>query len=181
MAIALAKRLGARKIFATDLRQFRLDLAVEMGADDAYNPAEKNMTEALMKKAQVEGGVDVLLEMSGSGDAIRQGFGLLRNGGTAVLVGLPKHPLEFDFANALIAKGTTTYGVIGREIFATWDAARKFMGGEDGIDPIDLSRVITHRLPLEDFLVGVELMKSGMCGKVLLFPDRQSLSESSLA
>jgi threonine 3-dehydrogenase len=30
--------------------------------------------------------------------------------------------------------------------------------------------IITHRFPLEEFEKGMELMKAGQCGKVVLFP-----------
>ena len=35
---------------------------------------------------------------------------------------------------------------------------------------IDIEPVITHRFPLEDFAKGMELMKSGNCGKIILLP-----------
>ena len=33
---------------------------------------------------------------------------------------------------------------------------------------LDISPVITHRFPVDKFLEGFELMKSGKCGKVIL-------------
>jgi threonine 3-dehydrogenase len=36
---------------------------------------------------------------------------------------------------------------------------------------LNLERIVTHKLPLEDFAEGMELMASGNCGKVVLFPN----------
>jgi threonine 3-dehydrogenase len=35
---------------------------------------------------------------------------------------------------------------------------------------LDLSPVITHRLPMHDFAKGMELLKTGEASKILLYP-----------
>jgi threonine 3-dehydrogenase len=77
----------------------------------------------------------------------------------------------FDFTNSLITKGITTYGVVGRRMYGTWEQARCFLDGRINSRPIDLTAIVTHELALEEFQTGVELIRSGRCGKVLLIPD----------
>jgi threonine 3-dehydrogenase len=38
---------------------------------------------------------------------------------------------------------------------------------------MDLSSIITHRLPLDEFAAAFELVASGNSGKVVLFPNAQ--------
>jgi threonine 3-dehydrogenase len=119
----------------------------------------------IMAATQGEG-VDILVEMSGHPQAIHQGLAALRNGGYAALLGIPSEPLALDLAQEVIFKGITIYGVVGRLIYQTWYQARGLLSS--GV--VDLSPVITHRLPLEEFEEGMELMRSGQCGKVILLP-----------
>ena len=65
-------------------------------------------------------GVDVLLEMSGSPQAIDLGFRLLRFGGKAALLGLAPSAIPFDLNNHIVFKGATVYGIVGRELWGTW-------------------------------------------------------------
>ena len=65
-------------------------------------------------------GVDVMLEMSGHPDAIHKGFQMLRPGGRASLLGIPKDPVTLDLVNDVIFKGATVQGIYGRRMFETW-------------------------------------------------------------
>lgn len=165
MTVAVAKAIGARAVYATDISPYRLKLASKMGADGTFNSRESDVVQAIRDVTEGEG-VDVLLEMSGAPSALREGFQLLKPGGEAALLGLPGRPLEFDFDNLLIFKGLAVYGVIGRRLWETWYQARGLMRAK----ALDLSPVVTHRFPLEDFEKAFELMISGQCGKVILLP-----------
>ncbi len=162
-SIAVAKACGAARVFAIEPNAGRRALAERMGADLLLDPADPS-TEALIKQATGNNGVDVLLEMSGHGSAIQQGFRLLRNGGWAGLLGLPSKPTELDLAEAIIFKGATVYGINGRKMYETWLQAEALL--RDG--RIDLSPVITHRLPLSDFDQAMHLLESGEASKILL-------------
>jgi threonine 3-dehydrogenase len=163
MAIAVAKALGARVVYATDVSPYRLELALKMGADRVFNPEESDVVSAIKEDV---GEVDVLLEMSGAPSAIEQGFQVLKPGGEAALLGLPGRPFPFDFDNLVIFKGITVYGVIGRRLWETWYQARGLLRS----GAVDLEPIVTHRFPLEEFEEGFELMASGRCGKVVLLP-----------
>jgi len=163
MAVSIAKAAGAMKLIVTDRDERRLKLAQELGADITYNASDPDWP----KKAREEThglGPQVLLEMSGNGRALRQGFAALRNGGTVSLLGIPSKPVEIDLANDIIFKGATIFGINGRRMFETWYQIESFLlSGK-----IKLEKIITHQLPLDDFDNGFKLMQSGDAIKVVL-------------
>jgi threonine 3-dehydrogenase len=166
MALAAARALGARAVFATDISDYRLELAQKMGADLALNPTRDDVERVVMAATEGEG-VDVVLEMSGAPAAIDTGFRMLKAGGEVALLGLFSRNLSFDIDDHIIFKGATVYGIVGRRLWGTWYEARGLM--RSGI--IDLAPIVTHRFALDDFQAAFELMRSGRCGKIVMFPD----------
>jgi threonine 3-dehydrogenase len=166
MAIAAAKALGARSVYATDVSDYRLSLAWTMGADLTINPRKKDVYSAVMDATEGEG-VDVLLEMSGSPSAIDEGFRSLKFGGEAALLGLTSADLSFNLDDHIIFKGASVYGIIGRKLWDTWYEMRGLLRS----GTIDLAPLVTHRFALEDYEKAFELMATGDCGKVVMFPD----------
>jgi threonine 3-dehydrogenase len=166
-SIAVAKACGAARIFAIEPNEQRRELAKKLGADVLLDPA-KDDVEKMVKGATGGNGVDVLLEMSGHPSAIQQGFRLLRMGGRASLLGIPSRPVEMDLANALIFKGATVHGINGRKMYETWFQAEALIRDRG----VDLSPVITHRLPLAQFDEAMHLLESGDASKILLTVKR---------
>jgi threonine 3-dehydrogenase len=166
-SIAVAKACGASHIFAIEPNEARRELARKMGAKTLLDPASGDV-EQRVKEATGGTGVDVLLEMSGHPSAIAQGFRLLRMGGRASLLGIPSRAVELDLANAVIFKGATVHGINGRKMYETWFQAEALMTNSG----IDLSPVITHRLPLAEFDRAMHLLESGEASKILLTVKR---------
>ena len=54
-------------------------------------------------------------------------------------------------------------GIYGREMFGTWQKMDAMLHSG-----LDVSPIITHRLPYTDFREGFEAMRSGKSGKVVL-------------
>jgi threonine 3-dehydrogenase len=166
MAIAAARSLGARSVLGSDVSDYRLAMAGRMGAEAVFNPSRVDLESEVMAATDGDG-VDVLLEMSGSPEAVDQGFRLLRPGGEAALLGLYSRPISFDFDDRLIFKGATVHGIVGRRLWGTWYQMRAMLRSQS----VDLSPVVTHRFALEDYAAAFDLMASGSCGKVVMFPD----------
>lgn len=166
MAIGAAKALGARLVVASDLSDYRLKLATTMGADIALNPVRDDIVAEVMDLTDGEG-VDVLLEMSGAPSAIADGFKALVKGGEAALLGLTSHPIDFDLDDNVIFKGASVHGIVGRKLWDTWYEMRGLLRS----GAVDLTPVVTHRFALDDFEKAFDLMESGECGKVVMFPD----------
>jgi threonine 3-dehydrogenase len=162
-AAAVARTAGAGLIIASDISDYRLGLAKQLGADYTINPTRDNTD--LISRVTGGEGVDVALEMSGSPTAIHKCFQSVRNGGRVTLFGIPEAQVCFDMTNEIIFKGIRVYGVTGRRLFQTWyRLAGLFKAG------LDIRPVVTHVLPLEKFAEGFDLVAKGQCGKVVLRP-----------
>ncbi len=161
MAILIAKRAGARNVVITDLNPYRLYLAEMIGASRAVNLQNSTIEEA-MKSLGVEEGFDVSLEMSGSPQALASLPKLTLNGGKIVLLGILPSEATLDWHD-VIFKMQTIQGIYGREIFQTWYQATHLI--QSGLD---LTPIITHGYPAEEFQKGFDVMLSGLSGKVIL-------------
>lgn len=163
MAVTIARAAGAGTILVTDVDPKRLALAKQLGADHTFDARDEDWP-AQVRKLTHNQGPQVLLEMSGHGKAIHQGFTALRNGGTAALLGLPAGPIELDLPNDIIFKGATVLGINGRRMFETWYQMESFLlSGRLNLEPI-----ITHQIPMKDFDRGIKMMQSGEAIKVVL-------------
>ncbi len=165
MTILVARAAGARAIYVTDVSDYRLGMAKQLGAAITINPTRDNTKQIVFDATNGEG-VDVLLEMSGAPSAIRDGFDLLKKGGAASLLGLPGKPFEFDLGNLVIMKGVTVFGIAGRKLWDTWYEGRGLQRG----GAVDLSPIVTHKFKLAEFEKALETMASGNSGKVVMIP-----------
>ena len=166
MAIAVARASGAATIFATEINPHRRELALEMGADEALDPSSGDVVKHVLD-ATDGAGVDVMLEMSGHPDAIHKGFQMLRPGGRASLLGIPKDPVTLDLVNDVIFKGATVQGIYGRRMFETWVQMTEMLKhGRLKLEPL-----FKERMPLEKFDDAFALLESGQAGKILFYPN----------
>jgi threonine 3-dehydrogenase len=166
MAIAVAKACGSSTVFATETNEHRRELARAMGADVVVNPMLGDAAGRI--RSETDGtGVDVLLEMSGNPEAIRQGFAALRAGGRASLLGIPTEPVTLDLVNDVIFKGATVQGIYGRRMYETWVQMTALIKAKR----LELDRLFGERLPLERFEEAFAALGNGLPGKVLLCPN----------
>lgn len=164
-AVAVARAAGAHTVFATDVRTYRLDLARRMGADRTIDSRKEDPVAVV--RAETGGhGADVVLEMSGHPDGVRQAFGMLRRGGRISLLGLPSQPVALNMAEDIIFKGATVLGINGRKMWGTWYQAQALLRSKK----VDLTPLITHSLPLEKIEEGLELLRAGEAAKIILRP-----------
>jgi threonine 3-dehydrogenase len=165
MTIVVARAIGARAIYATDISTYRIEFARRMGADLALHAIEDPVIDLIFEATDGEG-VDVLLEMSGAPSAIDQGFTLLKPGGDAALLGVAPEPFTFDWNHHIVFKAAHVLGISGRKLWQTWYQARGLIRS----GTVDLSPLVTHRFKLEEFDKAFEIMASGNSGKVMLTP-----------
>ena len=165
MSVAVSRVCGATKIIATEINKFRIDLAKKVGCDLVLNPTTDKIVARVLEETNGLG-VDVVLEMSGNPTAIIQAFEALRPGGRYSILGIPDKPIEFDLGKHVVFKYATVQGINGRLMFSTWHKTSRFLSS----GRLDLSPIITHRLRLDEFAKGMELMERGDCGKILLYP-----------
>ena len=80
MATAIARYAGARHVVITDVNDYRLDLARQMGASMALNVTRESIDGAMQELGMVEG-FDVGMEMSGNGQAFEDMLRTMHHGG----------------------------------------------------------------------------------------------------
>ena len=158
MATAVARHTGARYIVTTDMNPYRLALAKKMGATVALDVREKSIAQ-VQEELGMKEGFDVGLEMSGSGQALRDMIASMCHGSKIALLGIPTQELAIDW-NTVIFNMLTIKGIYGREMYETWYLMQSMI--QSGLD---LSPVITHRFNYTDFQEGFEVMGSGNSGK----------------
>ncbi len=165
MAVAVAKAVSASKVIAIEVNEYRLALAKKLGADVVINPMKEDVVKRVLE--ETEGmGVDVVAEMSGNAIAIRQALEYIKLGGRMSMLGIPTKDVEIDIAS-LVFKGIQIHGITGRRMYDTWYQVKGLLASGN----LNIDTIITHKLPLEEYEKGMELMKSGDCGKVVLFPN----------
>ena len=163
MAIPVARAAGAASVYAIDVNPAKLALAKRLGADETFDARAPGLVKEIKRRTNGDG-VDVLLEMSGSGSAIDSGLQMVRNGGTAALLGIPSDSININLAERIIFKGLTVLGINGRTMFETWYQTQALVKS----GRVDLRPIITHVLPFEDFDRAFELMRSGEAAKIVL-------------
>jgi threonine 3-dehydrogenase len=161
MAAAVCKFAGARYIVGTDLSGYRRNLALKMGATKVIDPREESIKDA-MKSLGMVGGFDIGLECSGSATAFSDMVENMYNGGKVSLLGLLPSSTQLNWSK-LIFKGLTLKGIYGREMYETWYQMEMMLS-----HGLDISPVITHRFPADDFQHAFQIMEEGNCGKIIL-------------
>jgi threonine 3-dehydrogenase len=156
MAAAIARHAGARTVAITDVNPLRLELAKQMGATHAINVKEGSID------GLVPEGFTVGLEMSGNASAFDSMIQAMRPGGNIALLGILSAGDPVDW-HRIIFRSLQLKGIYGREIFRTWHQMVALLEGG-----LDITPVITHRVPFEDYKKGFEIIEEGIGAKVIL-------------
>jgi len=108
--ISVAKRkYQARTVIGLDLREKRLDKALECGADYVFNPTKCDVVGEIRKLTGGDG-CDVYIESAGSQASVKQGFEAIRNRGRFVEMGVFPKPITADFNYIGDGKEIDIYG-----------------------------------------------------------------------
>lgn len=111
--IAIARALGAGKIFAVDIDQGSLENAKSYGADELIL-AEKNLNVGKILKEK-SGGIDLLCDFSGYMPSIESSVRAMNRGGRIVLVGIGRLKLEIPMPFFLIERQIRITGSYGSD------------------------------------------------------------------
>nr|ELR5187714.1 L-threonine 3-dehydrogenase [Providencia rettgeri] len=161
MAAAVCRHVGARHVVITDVNDYRLELAKKMGVSRAVNVSRENLKD-VMNELGMKEGFDVALEVSGAPAAFQTMLDTMNHGGRIALLGIPPASMATDWSQ-VIFKGLFIKGIYGREMFETWYKMATLV--QSGLD---LSPIITHQFPIDEFQKGFDIMCSGQSGKVIL-------------
>jgi threonine 3-dehydrogenase len=160
MCIAICKFAGARYIVATEMNEYRRELAKKMGATRVINPLTETIDEVIKELGMK--GFDIGLECSGSPVAFNDMLKHMYNSGKISLLGILPSTTQIDWSK-VIFKGLQLKGIYGREMYETWYLMEQMLH-----TGLDISPIITHRFPIDEFQKGFDIMEQGDCGKVIL-------------
>ncbi len=154
---AVAWAHGAKEVVGVNDEPYRRDLALKSGWFDRV------VDKVDMKEND---SFDVVLEMSGNKLGIQVAFDAVRIAGKIIAFGIPKENISIDWGKYMINKELTIQSVFGRQVWETWEQTTRLLAS----GKIDLSKTITHRLPLSEFEKAMAFMKSRKSGKIILTP-----------
>jgi len=157
-AVLGARAAGARRIVAVDLSDTKLELAMSLGATDAFNAGSADCVERV--REATKGGVEYAFELAGSVRAFETAYKITRRGGTTVTAGLPPPAATFGLSPLnLVAEERTVKGsyigtcVPSRDIPRYVDLYRQ---GKLAVD-----RLMTGTLTLDEINRGFDLLHEG--------------------
>ncbi|PKR53798.1 L-idonate 5-dehydrogenase [Thalassospira marina] len=149
LCVAAAKQAGAAEIIVTDLQDYALDVALQMGADKAVNIA-RNAAD-LAKYEEGKGQIDVCFECSAAAPAIGSAIKMLRPQGILVQVGVAGDiPVSF---NPVVAKELM---IVGTHRFHA-EYAQAVQAIDSG--KIDVKPIITTSFELDDAVVAFDMAR----------------------
>lgn len=155
---------GASRIVAIDLNPSKLALATQFGATDVVRGGDGSVAEVL---ELTRGGVNYAFEVIGLAATVRQAFMMLRKGGAAVLVGVPKFGSDFAFpALPFLQKEVRVISsMMGSVPFQTAIPryAQLYLDGALQLDPL-----ISQRIPLEHINRGYEQLAAGQVARSVI-------------
>jgi L-iditol 2-dehydrogenase len=165
--IQLAKALGAGRIVATDVNEYRLNLASETGADFAFNALEDGLMENLLD-ANEGRGYDFVIICTAVPVAFQQAIQAAETGGTVLLYAINTPGTEVPFAiYDFYMKGVNLISTYGASPLDLEEALALIQHGR-----VDVRDFITHRLPLAETVDGFQLTaKAENSMKVIIEPQ----------
>ena len=159
LAAGICRHVGARHVVITDVNDYRLKLAREMGASRTINVSRESIND-VVNELEIDG-FDIGLEMSGNPQAFNDLLHHMYHGGKVALLGLLPDGTGCDWEQ-IIFKGLELHGIYGRRMYETWYKMTQMT-----LTGFPLHRVLTHHIPIQDFEKGFQLMRTGQCGKVV--------------
>jgi len=156
LAMQHALNKGAEVLIA-DLRDFKLNVAKQLGADHTLNPTKDDLRAAVMRLTG-DIGADCVIEAVGHPDTLAATTGLVKRGGTIMLIGWSGNETDPFNLTAVTLDELTVLGTLG----FCWDfpTALKLMSR----GKIKVAPIISHHLPLERVEEGIKMLREGAEG-----------------
>ncbi len=165
MLIMLAKKSGAATVIASDLSEFRRNLALTAGADIVIDPSRENPVERVKEETQGYG-ADVVIEAVGLPAVWEQAIDMTRDAGTCVLFGGAASGTKFEIDTVRFHYGQLTIKGVFHLTPKHVEQALKLLS----TGSINTDVLITHEKPLKDLEDALKMMSTGESMKVAITP-----------
>jgi threonine 3-dehydrogenase len=135
-AILIARGMGASKIIGIEPNAHHADLARRLGCDEVLTPATvvgegSHLSDPALRQAVMDLtdgiGVDVAMEMAGFNSSLNNAIKICRRGGDVVLFGVKNGDCIVEDFHRVVMDGIQMHGVVGRQIFGTWEITRSLL------------------------------------------------------
>lgn len=167
-ALLGARAAGAEQIVAIDIAPDKLELALAMGATDAFLATDDGVDEAI--RTATRGGVDHAIELAGSVAALQLGYRIARRGGELTTGGLPAPTAILPIpAVSLVAEEKTVRGSYLGSCVPARDIPRFIRLFQRGLLPVD--KLLTHTLALDQINAGFDLLRQGRSLRAVITPS----------
>ncbi|MGI6152546.1 MAG: zinc-dependent alcohol dehydrogenase [Christensenellaceae bacterium] len=170
MHLIKARMLGAGKIIATDVSDYKLETAKAFGADVVLNSAKTTPEERIDIVLQNTRGLgaDVVIECVGKPIVINEGLHMLRKAGTYLEVGMfvDMGPADMNM-HVVCAKSLRIVGMYNH-------SHQHYMHSMDMLlryqDKFPWEKFVTHQFPLEKTEEAIQKSMQDDCMKVVIAP-----------
>ena len=166
LMIMLSKALGAGRVIATDINDYRLQAAKKFGAEHVFH-AKENIPE-LVKEVNYGRLADKIIICTGALSAASQALESVGKGGTVMFFAVPTpgETLSMDF-NPYWRDDIsfiTSYGSAPRDSKQALEFIRT--------GNVNVKDMITHRLILDEIARGFKLASDGESLKIIIKPNK---------
>jgi len=166
LMLQVIKLKNPGRIVVTDAKAERLELAKRLGADVTIDVTEEDPV-VRIKELSDGYGCDVFIEATGYPKAVQQGLAALRKLGTMVVFGV--------FGSDV----TTDWSVIGDrkelDLHGAHLGPYRYPLAIDYLyrGVVDADIMVTHRLPLDEYQRGIDMLLAGAGVKIMLVPNAE--------
>lgn len=149
LTIQAAKLAGAANVIAVEVNPFRMQVALNTGADAVFSPYEKDLKEKL-RELTGGSGVNIVIECTGKSESPALALEVIEKGGNIVLVGICPEPSPLLTRN--VARGEINlYGVHGYVNEDLRDAVSYVQSGKINVEPLITGRIGLDRIRTDGF------------------------------
>jgi 2-desacetyl-2-hydroxyethyl bacteriochlorophyllide A dehydrogenase len=156
--IQVLKALHSVRIIAIDISDYRLAMAMQLGADQIINASKENPVQKVFELAgsariqfmdELVGNIDVAIDWAGVSienmgpSTLERCLQMVKQNGTVVLGAVSEKPFQTDF-NQIMRKGIRLFGSWGWSLPEYSKALELIESGK-----IDRKPLITHQFPLD--------------------------------
>jgi L-iditol 2-dehydrogenase len=163
---AMMKRMQADIIIGIDLVDYRLEAALKMGATHVINRSNSDPAE-MVKEITNGSMVDLAIEAVGKDSTVNDCFALARGSGVALVFGVPRKSIYELVFPELFRKELKLLGSVGPEVHIDFPPAVDLVAN----DGLDVSQIISHRMPLDDTQKAFEMAAEKKDGAIKILLD----------